>query len=128
MALQNREEWCIISKTARFHQPVMHSSKMYTEDICKVRYGRQHCESHHQIWTQQSMVGSLTTSVFCSHEQCHLVHCRHRQKYCSSFGATARPLDVELLLAAAPSYDARYFVPVKVGKLARILLHNVVLN
>ena len=63
----------------RFHQPVMHSSKMYTEDICKLRYGRQHFKSHNQIWTQQSMVGSLTTSVFCSHEQCHLVHCRHRQ-------------------------------------------------
>jgi len=89
--------------SASFHQPVMHSSKMYTEDISKLRYGRQHFRSHHQIWTQQILVGSLTTSVFCSHEQCLLAHCRHRQKYCSSSGATARPLDVGLQVAAAPN-------------------------
>ena len=62
----------------------MNSSKMYTEDLCKLWYGRQHIRSHHQIWTQQIMVGSLTMSVFCSHEQCLLAHCRHCQKYCSS--------------------------------------------
>ena len=36
------------------------------------------------------MVGSLTTSVFCCHEQCHLVDCQHHQKYCNSSGAAVQ--------------------------------------
>ena len=44
-----------------FHQLLNNSQKMCTDATFKWQYGRQHCLSHHQKWTQQSVAGSVTT-------------------------------------------------------------------